>query len=543
MSENLPAPEVPAHPERPSAWAPLRNSTFRMLWLVWLAANVTMWMNDVAAAWVMTSLTTSATLIALVQTASSLPVFLLGLPSGALADILDRRRYFIATQFWVATNAAILFAVTASGGLNATLLLLLVFGNGIGLAMRWPVFAAVIPELVGRSELPAALALNGVAMNLSRVVGPLAAGIIISSLGSEYVFAANFVLAAGAGFVLLKWKRASKPPSVLPGERFLGAMRLGWQYVRESKRMKDAIVRTAAFFLNSTALLALLPLEAKRMSTGAGATTYTLLLASLGLGAITAAFNLQRVRGRWNSDQLALYGSIVQAFATVGVAMSPNVWLASPAMFVGGLAWITVANSVTVAAQLALPDWVRARGMSIYQMAIMGSSALGAVVWGRIAEWTTVPTSLLCAAAAMLVGLFFTRGRPLEGPQEQDHTPTHPFPEPVPAREMAPDAGPVMVTLEYQIDPARGGEFQSIMAESRGARLRNGAVSWGLFEDVQQPGRYVEYFACDTWADYLRQFDRFTAMDQQLQAMRYEFHLGTEPPRISRFIAHHPPER
>ena len=543
MSENLPAPEVPAHPERPSAWAPLRNPTFRMLWLVWLAANVTMWMNDVAAAWVMTSLTTSATLIALVQTASSLPVFLLGLPSGALADILDRRRYFIVTQFWVATNAAILFAVTASGALNATLLLLLVFGNGIGLAMRWPVFAAVIPELVGRSELPAALALNGVAMNLSRVVGPLAAGIIISSLGSEYVFAANFVLAAGAGFVLLKWKRASKPPSVLPGERFLGAMRLGWQYVRESKRMKDAIVRTAAFFLNSTALLALLPLEAKRMSTGAGATTYTLLLASLGLGAITAAFNLQRVRGRWNSDQLALYGSIVQAIATVGVAMSPNVWLASPAMFVGGLAWITVANSVTVAAQLALPDWVRARGMSIYQMAIMGSSALGAVVWGRIAEWTTVPTSLLCAAAAMLVGLFFTRGRSLEGPQELDHTPTHPFPEPVPAREMAPDAGPVMVTLEYQIDPARGGEFQSIMAESRGARLRNGAVSWGLFEDVQQPGRYVEYFACDTWADYLRQFDRFTAMDQQLQAMRYAFHLGTEPPRISRFIAHHPPER
>ena len=543
MSENLPAPEVPAHPERPSAWAPLRNPTFRMLWLVWLAANVTMWMNDVAAAWVMTSLTTSATLIALVQTASSLPVFLLGLPSGALADILDRRRYFIATQFWVATNAAILFAVTASGSLNATLLLLLVFGNGIGLAMRWPVFAAVIPELVGRPELPAALALNGVAMNLSRVVGPLAAGIIISSLGSEYVFAANFVLAAGAGFVLLKWKRASKPPSVLPGERFLGAMRLGWQYVRESKRTKDAIVRTAAFFLNSTALLALLPLEAKRMSTGAGATTYTLLLASLGLGAITAAFNLQRVRGRWNSDQLAVYGSIVQAIATVGVAMSPNVWLASPAMFVGGLAWITVANSVTVAAQLSLPDWVRARGMSIYQMAIMGSSALGAVVWGRIAEWTTVPTSLVCAAAAMLVGLFFTRGRSLEGPQEQDHTPTHPFPEPVPAREMPPDAGPVMVTLEYQIDPARGPEFQSIMAESRGARLRNGALSWGLFEDVQQPGRYVEYFACDTWADYLRQFDRFTAMDQQLQAMRYAFHLGTEPPRISRFIAHHPPER
>jgi hypothetical protein len=196
-----------------------------------------------------------------------------------------------------------------------------------------------------------------------------------------------------------------------------------------------------------------------------------------------------------------------------------------------------------VAAQLSLPDWVRARGMSIYQMAIMGSSALGAVVWGRIAEWSSVPTSLLCAAAAMIVGLFVTRGRPLEGRQEQDHTPTHPFPEPVAAREMRPDDGPVMVTLEYQIDPGRGAEFQSIMGESRSARLRQGAVSWGLFEDVQHPGRYVEYFACETWADYLRQFDRFTSMDQQLQAMRYAFHLGDTPPRISRFIAQHPPAR
>src|SRR4051812_21993123 len=543
MSENLPVPEVPAHPESASAWAPLRNATFRMLWFVWLAANVTMWMNDVAAAWVMTTLTSSATLIALVQTASSLPVFLLGLPSGALADILDRRRYFIATQFWVATNAAILYAVTAGGGLNATLLLLLVFGNGIGLAMRWPVFAAVIPELVSRSQLPAALALNGVAMNLSRVVGPLVAGVLISSAGSEYVFAANFVIATLAGFTLLRWKRAGKPPSVLPGERFLGAMRLGWQYVRESKRTKDAIIRTAAFFLNSTALLALLPLEARRLGSAGGATTYTVMLACLGLGAILAAFNLQRVRNLWDRDQLAVYGSIVQAGATVAVASSPTIWTAAPGMFVAGIAWITVANSVTVAAQLSLPDWVRARGMSIYQMAIMGSSALGAVVWGRIAEWTTVPTSLLCAAVAMLLGLFFTRGRPLEGEQEHDHTPTHPFPEPVPAREMQADDGPVMVTLEYQIDPARGVEFHSTMAESRGARLRNGALSWGLFEDVQYPGRYVEYFACETWADYLRQFDRFTAMDQQLQSMRYAFHLGSEPPRISRFIARHPPAR
>jgi len=542
MSENLTPPET-SRVERPTAWAPLRLPTFRMLWLVWLTANITLWMNDVAAAWVMTTLTTSPTLIALVQTASSLPVFLLGLPSGAFADILDRRRYFIATQFWVAINAAILFAVTAADALNATLLLLLVFGNGIGLAMRWPVFAAIIPELVPRPHLPAALALNGVAMNLSRVVGPLAAGVIIAGFGSEYVFGLNFVLSIAAGLALMRWKRESKP-SVLPGERFLGAMRLGWQYVRESRRTKDAIVRTAAFFLNSTALLALLPLEARRLSQGEeGATTYTVMLACMGFGAVVAATQLPRLRPRWNRDRLAIYGSVIQAVGTAAVALSPTLWTAAPAMFVAGVAWIVVANSVTVSAQLSLPDWVRARGMSIYQMAIMGSSALGAVVWGRIAEWTTVPTSLLCAAAAMIAGLALSRGRPLEGPAEEDLTPTRPFQEPVPSRELELDEGPVMVTLEYQIDPARIAEFVSIMAESRSARLRQGAVSWGLFEDVQQPGRFVEYFACDTWADYLRRFDRFTAMDERLQQMRHAFHIGDAPPRISRFIAKHPSAR
>src|ERR1700682_1788784 len=261
MSENLPAPEAPAS-ARASPWAPLRLATFRMLWLVWLASNVCMWMNDVAAAWLMTSLTTSPMLIALVQTASSLPVFLLGLPSGALADIVDRRRYFMVTQFWVATNAAILCAVALVGGLTAYVLLLLTFTNGIGLAMRWPVYAAILPELVPRSDLPAALALNAVAVNTSRVVGPLLAGAIISAAGNEYVFGLNFLISIAAGIALLRWKRETKP-SVLPGERFIGAMRLGWQFVRESRRMRDALVRNSVFFLHSAALFALLPLVAK----------------------------------------------------------------------------------------------------------------------------------------------------------------------------------------------------------------------------------------------------------------------------------------
>lgn len=543
-------PEIPpepasAGPKRPaplSPWEPLKLPAFRMLWLVWATSNICMWANDVAAAWLMTSLTGSATLIAMVTTASSLPVFLLGLPSGALADIVDRRRYFMVTQIWVAINAAVLYLVSITVGLTPALLLLLVFTNGIGLAMRWPVYAAMVPELLPRNQMPLGLALNGIAVNVSRIVGPLIAGAIIAAFGAEYVFAMNGVLSMACAFVLFRWQREEKPPSVLPGERFLGAMRLGWQYVRESRRMKDAIVLTCSFFLHATALIALLPLMAKRMVDG-GAFIFTLLLAALGLGAVVAATQLPKLRHRWNRDQLAFRGSILQSVATFVVAFSDHAWMALPAMFLGGAAWIITANSVSVSAQLSLPDWVRARGMAIYQMAIMGGTALGAFVWGRLAESTSVPTSLAVCAGSLLVALFLTRNRVLEGEQEEDHTPTHPWQEPVPALPIALDAGPVMITLEYQIDPGRREEFESIMAESRSARLRQGAVSWGLFEDTQQPGRFVEYFACDTWADYLRRFDRFTAMDERLQSMRYAFHLGDAPPRISRFIAKHPPAR
>ena len=535
MSENLPAPEEPKV-ARASAWAPLRFPTFRMLWLVWLASNVCMWANDVAAAWLMASITTSPTLIALVQTASSLPVFLLGLPSGALADIVDRRRYFMVTQFWVATNAAVLYAVALAGALTAPVLLLLTFTNGIGLAMRWPVYAAILPELVPRAELGAALALNAVAVNTSRVVGPLVAGAIISAAGDHWVFALNFVVSIVAAVVLHRWKRETKP-SVLPGERFIGAMRLGFQYVKEAPRMRNALVRSTAFFLHSAALLALLPLVAQRLGTG-GAETFTLLLASLGIGAIAAATQLPRIRGRWNRDQLTVFGSVLQALATALVGFAPNAWIAAPSMFVGGMAWIMVANSVTIAAQLALPDWVRARGMAIYQMSIMGGSALGAVIWGKLADLMSVPLSLAVAAASLLVSLAFTRGRTLEG--SEDHTPTHPFQEPVPAMPIDLEEGPVMVTVEYLVDPARSVEFDAIMAESRGARLRAGAVSWGLFEDLEHPGRFVEYFACETWVDYLRRFDRFTAADEDLHQRRHAFHIAESPPRISRFIARHP---
>jgi MFS family permease len=517
-----------------NAFAPLRHPVFRMLWAASLTANVCMWMNDVAAAWTMTSLTTRPLMVALVQSASTLPVFLLGVPSGALADIVDRRRYFALTQLWVASTALLLWLSSFTQHLSATLLLLLVFANGIGLAMRWPVFAAIVPEVVPRDQLPQALALNGIAMNASRVIGPIVAGALLAGAGSPYVFLLNAVLSVATFALILRWKSEPKV-SALPGERFVGAVRVGLQFVRQSSQLRAVLVRVALFFLQSTALLALLPLVAQRLE-GGGAGTYTVLIASMGIGAIVAALGLPRVRGELGADRLVRIGSLVQAGATVAVAVAHTLWLAVPAMLINGMAWITTANSLTMSAQLALPNWVRARGMAIYQMALMGGAAAGAALWGQVAGLTSVRTSLLAAAAIGVVLLFLVARRHPVQTSAEEFTPIRPFPDPVSAIPVQGDEGPVMVTIEYLIDPQRAEEFAAVMQESRRSRLKGGALSWGLFRDTARPGRYLEYILDESWIEHLRRFERFTTYDVALRERRLALHQGPQPPLVQRYV-------
>lgn len=518
-----------------SAWAPLRRPVFRMLWLTWLASNICMWMNDVAAAWLMTSLTTSPVMVALVQTATTLPVFLIGVPSGALADILDRRQYYLATQLWVAFNAILICIALFTDSLTAPLLLGLTFLNGIGLAMRWPVYSAIIPSLVPRHELQAAIALNGIAMNSSRVVGPVVAGALLASFGGQWVFVLNAVLSLFAAAVIYRW-RSEQKVSVLPGERFFGAMRVGVQFVRESRSMRVVLLRISIFFLQSTALLALLPLIAKHME-GGGAGTFTLLLASLGGGAVAAAIWLPRMRVAISRDRLLRDASLLQAVAMVVVAFAPNPWVAVPAMVLAGIAWITVANTLTVTAQLSLPDWVRARGMSIYQMAIMGSSAASAALWGKVADLTDLHWGLVGAAVTGVVALMATQNIHIGLDDEVDLTPSRLLKEPEPAYPIGHERGPVMVTIEYIVDLARIDEFKAVMSESRVNRLQKGALSWGLFQDTTDPSRFVEYYLDESWADHLRRFERTTAADIELRERRLSFHVGTSPPKVERFVA------
>jgi MFS family permease len=526
--------QIEGAPRLPAALSPLQGPVFRGLWFAWFAANLTMWMNDVAAAWLMTTLTTSPVMVALVSTASTLPVFLLGLPSGALADILDRRRYFAATQLWVSVNALVLAGLALAGALTAPLLLVLTFTNGIGLALRWPVFAAIVPGIVSRAELPAALALNGIAMNLSRVVGPAIAGALLAAVSPAAVFVLNTVLAGVAFVLVLRWKSEPRS-STLPGERFLGAMRTGLVYAQQSPRLKLILLRVFLFFLQASALMALLPLVARGLH-GGGPGTFTLMLSAVGLGAIIAALLFPKLRARYDRDQFVRFGSTAHAALSVLIVAVPELWVALPAMVLVGMCWISVANSLTVSAQMAMPNWVRARGMSIYQMALMGGSAAGSLLWGQVAAQLGVQGAVLSSAGLGLVLLLALRRLTVEGGEEIDFSPAAVRAAPEPAFPVAPDEGPVMVTLEYQIDPARAADFAVVMQRTRRARLRQGALSWGLFRDVAVPGRYIEYFVDENWVEHQRRLERFTAFDAELRTQRMAFHLGPEPPLLRRYV-------
>ena len=520
---------------RNAGQAPLRNPVFRLLWLAWLTANITMWMNETTSAWLMTSLTDNALMVALVQTAATLPVFLLGLPGGALADILDRRRYFAFTQLWVSLVALTLCILSFTDMLTAPLLLGLAFANGVATAMRSPVFAAIIPSVIERSSLQSALALNSVAMNTSRIVGPLLAGVLLASAGSEYVYLINAIMSLLAFGLILRW-RARPRSSALPGERFFAAMRVGVQHVVQSPPMRVVVGRTFVFFLQTSSLTALLPLISLQLDDG-GPASFTALLAAMGAGAMGCALILPGLRGWLGKERLFYLSPFLHAAAACAVVQAPSLVWALPAMVLAGMAWIATANSLTLAAQLALPDWVRARGMSIFHIAAMGGMAAGAVLWGLVADQLSISAAIFSGALIGPLALLATRRLHFDTPEDADLSPaeglTHMLPS---GAEIHPEEGPVLVTIEYFIDPQRAEEFKRTMQETRRARLRQGVLSWGLYRDTSDPGRFVEYFLDENWIEHRRRMERLTTADLRLRDWRQAFHIGSAPPRIRRYV-------
>lgn len=389
-----------------SALAPLHQPSFRRPWLAWVAAAMGMWMNDVAAAWVMSSLTNSPLMIALVQTAATMPIFLLGLPSGALADRIERRQLLIYAQIWAAGVALALMAAFVAGVLGPELLLALVFCHGVVLAVRWPTFSALIPELVAREQVPAASALSGMANHGSRLAGPLLAGLVLTSVGPGHLFLLTALIALGSAGLMLRWSHAAT--TIAPSRPFLGSIVEGFSHACRSRPMRPILLRVCAFFFNAVAFIALLPLVARSLPNGTGA-SFTLLVAAMGAGAIVVTFALPSANRRLSSEVRYMSGGALSALASMMLAVAPGVGSAVVASFAAGSAYMLAVNTLAVAGTQVLPPWVRARGLAVFQMAVMGSSALGAASWGYAASLTNVGTSLVIACATGLASLVAAR--------------------------------------------------------------------------------------------------------------------------------------
>lgn len=518
-----------------SAWSPLRRAVFRALWIALVTSNIGTWMQSVGAAWLMTSLTPSPLLVALMQTATSLPLFLVGLPAGALADVVDRRKLLLVTEGWMLFVALVLGVLTLAGLVSAWSLLALTFMLGLGAALDAPAWQAIVPEVVDREELPAAVALQAMGFNVSRAVGPAVGGLVVAAAGPAAVFLLNAVSYLGVLVVIARWRRAPVSSGV-PPEDMLGATAAGLRYVRNAPALQAVFVRIGVFIFGASALWALLPIVA-RQELGLDATGYGVILGSLGAGGVAGALLLPRLRRVLPIDRLAAAATLVFVAAMLALAYLHFVPLLVPSMIAGGMAWLAIMSSLTVAAQTAAPAWVRARAMGIYLLVFQGVMAAGSVGWGALAEQFGNSTALSLAAAALVCGLAVTRIWPLQGVQRLDLTPSGHWNDPELALSPEPQDGPVLVTVEYRVPAARASEFVGAMEAMGSFRRREGAVRWGLFRDLADPDRYLETFVVTTWAEHLRQHSRVTVADQEIEARAFAFQQPGVQPVATHLIA------
>lgn len=498
------------------AWAPLRHRVFRALWVAQTVSNVGTWMQTVGAQWLIVSLGGTALTVSLVQTATTLPTFLVGLPAGALGDIFNRRKIMIWAQGFMLVCAAALGVLTVLDRIGIATVLALTFGIGLGSALLRPSWQAVQPELVDKDEIAQAAALNGVSMNMARAVGPAIGGVVVAVMNAGAVFIANAVSFIGVMGVLAWWKR---PPqeSALGTEHVTHAIETGVRYVRHSPRLRAVLTRTLSFCLFSSALWALLPVIAHdRLDMGSGG--YGLLLGAVGIGAVAGAFVLAEARSRFSADRVVAAATVAFALVAIVLAWSTFVPLVALALFVGGIAWIGVLSSLNAAAQVALPAWVRARGMATYLLVFQGGQAIGAVAWGALATHTSTKTALTVVAIGMTLGLLLSsRRHRLATAIALDMTPVSVWTEPDLSIEPEPHR-PVLITMAYQVPPENHSEFREQMQRLGRSRRRTGAERWSLYQDAHDANRFVETYLVGSWEEHIRQLaERQTATDIGIQ--------------------------
>ncbi|WP_332811032.1 MFS transporter [Sphingomonas sp.] len=514
--------------------APLHNPLYRNIWLASLLSNHGLMIQGVGAAWAMTELTTNASMVALVQTATTLPILLLAMPAGAIADMYDRRGVSIVALLLSITGVSILFGLALTGQISAWALLAFSFLIGSGTAIFWPTWQSSVSDYVPVELLPSAVALNSISFNVARSFGPAVGGVIVAAANAVAAFGTGLLLYFPMLIVLLRSKRTAEPAR-LPPERLSRAVISGIRYVFHSPPIRTVIVRAFVLGLMGGSVLALLPLISRDLL-GGDAKTFGFQLGSFGMGAVVGAFNVARVRNRFGFEGTLRSSVAVMAFAVAGAAISRNELLTAVCIFLTGVGWMLSTTTFNVAIQISVPRWVAGRSIASFQASVSGGIALGSWGWGVLAEATSVETALLVSAAGIfaggVLGLWMRVADAAKTYAEESEVP----PDPEVKLALTSRSGPIVIELEYRVPAEEARAFYRLMLEVQRSRQRNGAYGWSLARDVADPELWIERYHCPTWLDFLRQRSRPTQAERLLHQQAMAYHRGEEPVRVRRML-------
>jgi MFS family permease len=518
-----------------SAWAPFRHTAFTVVWIALVVANVGTWMYNAASGWLMTSLDPDPFTVALVQVATTLPIFLLAIPAGALADIVDRRRFLLVMEILVTAMSAVFAVFVCLNLVTPSILLLFAVMIGVGGALSAPAWQAIVPQLVPKEDLAPAVSANSVGFNISRAIGPALGGSIIAGLGIAAPFWLNAVSNLGVVGALWWWRPSQTRGQRLPAEAIGNAIVAGVRYARHNRHLQATMIRAVGFFLVGSAYWALLPLVARQQIAG-GPELYGILLGALGTGAVLGAFGLPWLNSKLGPDRLIAAGTLGTVIALLLFGLARDTITGLLASFIAGVAWICVLASLNVSAQLALPEWVRGRGLALYMTIFFGALSLGSLIWGKLAGLLGLATTHFVAAVIAAAVTPLTWRWKLQTGATLDLTPSMHWPVPITTREIEHDRGPVLVTVEYRIAPKNRNAFLVCMDELALERRRDGAYRWRIFEDVAEEGHFVETFLVASWLEHLRQHERVTNADRLVQDAIARFHMAGTP-KVTHLIA------
>jgi MFS family permease len=520
--------------QRSPALAPFHYPIFRQVWIASTLASLGVLIQSVGASWLMISLGQSADMVALVQAAITLPVVLLSLLAGAMADNLDRRRMMLGAQTFMLVVSVALALCTWSGFITPWLLLLFAFALGCGVAINAPAWQASVGDMVPRTELPAAVALNSMGFNMARSVGPAIGGLIVAAVGAAGAFAANAVSYIGLILVLARW-RPPPQPRALPRETLGLAVAAGIRYVWMSPAIGRVLLRSAAFGLAAGAVMALMPVVAKDLLAG-GPLTYGFLLGAFGLGAVGGALGNAWVRKSLSTETTVRFACVGFALAALIVGLSNNLLTTMAGLIVAGAGWLLALATFNVAVQMSAPRWVVARALSAYQMAAFSGMAAGSWLWGEVATQLSIKAALLAASVVMLACAALGRWLPLTQTEDLNLDLLRVWKEPVTALPIEPRTGPVVVTIEYRIHQEDLPQFLAAISERRRIRRRDGARNWRLLRDISDPQLWIERYETPTWLEYVRHNSRITHQDATVPERLRALHRGDEAPRVRRMI-------